>query len=179
MLIRFSSIVLVFAISGCTDPEWANKLALEVGAPRTDALAIRERQSAFFDKVTEERLLLEGTQVLQDLGFTIEESVAEYGVLAGSKDRNAVEAPEVAGQVALMIGLAILGVSYMPVWDSDQIIRATLTTRPVDETVVRMRISFERIVTMTNGESRAEQLDAPEFSTGFFEQVRAGLARDA
>lgn len=175
MSARIFLVIISLVLSGCADPDWANKMALEVGAPRADAAAVRERQIALFHNVTEQRLLLEGTQVLQDLGFTIEESASQYGVLAGSKDRDAVEAPEVAGQIALMVGLALLGQHYNPTWDQDQVIRATLTTRPVED-AVRMRVSFERIVTTNTGISRAEELDAPEFSTGFFEQVRSGLA---
>lgn len=174
----FVLIAASFHLAGCVeqDPEWANKMAMEVGAPRPDAAVVRETQTAFFHDVSEQRLLIAGTQVLQDLGFTIEESAPQYGMLAGSKDRSAVEADEVAGQIALTIGLALLGAHYNPTWDQDQVIRATLTTRPVED-AVRMRISFERIVTTNTGVSRAEELDAPEFSTGFFERVRSGLAK--
>ncbi|QDL91515.1 hypothetical protein FDP22_06795 [Paroceanicella profunda] len=168
--------VLALSLSGCTDPDWANKTALLVGAPRADAAAIRDRQTAVFHDVTERQLLIETTQVLQDLGFTIEESVATYGVLAGSKDRDAVETGEVAGQIALAVAFALLGASYNATWDQDQVIRATVTSRPVSDSDMQLRVSFERIVTRNNGLSRAEDLTAPEFSTGFFDRVRAGLA---
>jgi hypothetical protein len=167
----------LLALVACQDPDWANRAALEIGAPRANAAAIRERQTGLFVVDSEERLLLEATQVLQDLGFTIEESAPRYGVLAGSKDRDAVEAPQVVGQVALSIGLALLGVQYNPVWDTDQIIRTTLSTRPAGARQAALRVSFERIVTNNQGASRAEELTAPEFSSAFFEQVRAGLAR--
>jgi hypothetical protein len=160
-----------------TDPEWANKAALELGAPRSDRAAIRERQTAIFHGTSEERLLVEATQVLQDLGFTIEESAPRFGVLSGSKDRDAVEAPQVVGQIALTVGLALLGIQYNPVWDTDQIIRVTLSTRPSGARDAVLRVSFERIVTNNQGISRVEELTSSEFSSGFFEQVRQGLAR--
>ncbi|WP_157982342.1 hypothetical protein [Oceanicella sp. SM1341] len=169
-------VAVSLSLSACADPDWANKTALVVGAPRADAAAIRERQTAVFHDVTEQQLLIETTQVLQDLGFTIEESVAQYGVLAGSKDRDAVETGEVAGQIALTVAFALMGASYNATWDKDQVIRATVTSRPVSTSDVQLRISFERIVTRNNGLSRAEDLTAPEFSSGFFEKVRAGLA---
>jgi hypothetical protein len=63
------------------------------------------------------------------------------------------------------------------VWDKDQLIRATLTTQPLKaEGAVKMRVSFERIVVNNQGLARSERLDAPEFSSGFFDQVRRGLA---
>jgi hypothetical protein len=177
---RLSLLMVVLCSMGACqkpDPEWANKEALRIGAVRPDAAVIRERQSARFIGTPEEKLLLEATQVLQDLGFTLEESAPRYGVLAGSKDRDATETGEVAGQVALTLGLALLGVRYDPVWDTDQVIRATLTTRPDGRTDTTLRISFERVVTNNKGLSRAEELNAPEFAGGFFEKVRSGLAR--
>ena len=172
--------VLGSVLSACQplDPDWANKMALELGAPRANAPEIRDRQTARFSAVSEERLLVEATQVLHDLGFTIEESTPRYGVLAGSKDRDATEAGEVAAQVVLTVGLALLGVRYNPVWDSDQVIRTTLTTQQIGKNESTLRISFERIVTNNQGISRVEELTAPEFSQGFLEKMRSGLARE-
>jgi hypothetical protein len=171
---------MAIAVTGCQqDPEWANKVALKLGAVPEDQVQIRERQTATFENVSEQRLLVEATQVLQDLGFTIEESASRYGVLAGSKDRDATEAGQVATQVALTVGLALLGVNYNPVWDQDQIVRATLVTRPGNGNRAVLRVSFERIVTNNHGMSRVEELTEAEFSTGFFDKVRAGLARNA
>ena len=177
---RTALVVLGVALAACqqADPDWANKAALRIGTPRINAIEIRERQTARFPVASEERLLVEATQVLQDLGFTIEESTPRYGVLAGSKDRDATEAGEVAAQMVLTIGLAVLGVHHQPVWDSDQVIRATLTTRQLASREAALRISFERIVTTNQGTSRMEELSAPEFSQGFFDKVRAGLARE-
>lgn len=164
-------------LAGCVepDPDWANKAALQIGAQRADAAVIRERQTAVFYGVSEPALLGEATQVLQDLGFTIEESVSRYGVLAGSKDRDAVEVGQVVGQVALTVLAALAGVQYRAVYDTDQMIRATLTTRPVGEKDAALRVSFERIVTTNQGGSRVEELSEAEFSSGFFTQVRSGL----
>ncbi|MGG7565226.1 hypothetical protein ACQ5SO_03555 [Rhodovulum sp. DZ06] len=169
--------LLAAPLAGCKDPEWANKAAMQIGAPRANAVEMRELQTATFHGVDERALLIETTQALQDLGFTIEESTAKYGVLAGSKDRDAVETGEVAGQIALTVGLALLGVRYNPTWDTDQVIRATVTTAPYEGDSTRMRVSFERIVTRNDGNSRAEELNAPEFTSGFFDKVRSGLHR--
>lgn len=172
-----AALIVAGLLSACApDPEWANKAALQIGAPRADAMAIRQRQTVFFSEVTEPQLLIESTQALQDLGFTIEESVSRFGVLAGSKDRDATEAGQIAGQVVLTIALALLGAHHNPVYDTDQVIRATLTTQPVGAHDAQLRVSFERIVTTNQGTSRAEELTEAEFSSGFFDKVRAGLA---
>ena len=169
--------IAILGLAACqnADPDWANKAALTIGAVRPDAAAIRERQTTVFQGYSEQQVLSEAAQVLQDIGFTIEASAPRYGVLAGSKDRDATETGQVAGQVALTIGLAVLGVRYNPVWDTDQVIRTTLTTRQVARNEVSLRISFERIVTTNQGVTRTEDLTAAEFSTGFFDKVRSGL----
>ncbi|MCX7373560.1 MAG: hypothetical protein NTW56_14195 [Alphaproteobacteria bacterium] len=111
-----SSLAVVCSLSflvACTpDPEWANNMALRAGAPLDPTLAreLREVQTASFAGVDEHRLQRELTQTLQDLGFTIEESASRIGVFAGSKDRDATETGQVVGQIALTIGLALLGV---------------------------------------------------------------------
>jgi len=170
----------VVMVGACQpDPDWANKEAIRIGTPRTNGSEIRERQTARFQVGSEERLLLEATHVLQDLGFTIEESVARFGVLAGSKERDATETGQVVGQIALTVMLALLGARHNPVFDTDQVIRATLTTRRISANECQLRISFERIVTTNQGTSRAEELTEREFSEGFFERIRHGLLRGA
>jgi len=165
-------------LAGCQqNTNWANEYAMVAGAPPANAAQIRERETARFALRDETTLLVEATAVLQDLGFTIEESAPRLGVLAGAKDRDATEVGQVAGQIAMTVGLALLGVRYNPVWDKDQLIRVTLTTLPLrSEGAVQMRVSFERIVINTQGLARAERLIAPEFTSGFIEQVRKGLA---
>lgn len=97
--------------------------------------------------------------------------------MAGSKSRDATEAGQVAGQIALTIGFALLGVHYNPVWDKDQLIRVTLTTLPQSsQGQIRMRVSFERIVVNNQGAARAEPVDGEEFNQGFFRKIRDGLA---
>lgn len=167
-------------LAGCQpDPNWANKEAMKVGKPSAEELGLREQQTTRFDGITEQAILLEATQALQDLGFNVEESAPGYGVLAGSKERDATETGQVVGQVAATIALAIVGVHYNPVWDTDQVVRVTLTTRPSQKRDTTMRVSFERIVTDTQGKSRVELLTQPEFAQGFIERVRSGLSRGA
>lgn len=169
--------LLALTTTACQNPNWANEYALRAGTPRANAQELRNVQTTRFTIRDEVALLAEGTQALQDLGFTVEESAPRVGVLAGSKDRDATEAGQAAGQIALTIGLALLGVHYNPVWDKDQVIRVTLTTRPLpNEGATQMRVSFERIVVNNHGLARAETLDAPDFHEGFFRQVRNGLA---
>lgn len=164
-----------FLVACEQNPNWQNDAALKIGALRPEAAQIRERQTTRIP-ANEHALLAEATQVLQDLGFTVEESAPEIGVLAGSKDRDATEAGQVAVQVVATVALMLVGVHYQPVWDTDQVIRVTLTTQPQGARESGLRASFERIVTNNQGASRVEDLTAAEYSTGFFGKVRSGLA---
>ncbi len=166
-------------LAGCqpADPDWANKAAMRIGKPGEEEAALRQQQTTVFDDTKEQAVLLEATQVLQDLGFNVEESAPRYGVLAGSKERDATETGQVVGQVAVTVALAVLGVRYNPVWDTDQVVRVTLTTRPVNRRATAMRVSFERIITDTQHHSRVEVLPQPEFAQGLFDKVRTGLGQ--
>ncbi|MFC7609465.1 hypothetical protein [Teichococcus aestuarii] len=75
-LSHFVALAAATSVAACQQPDqdWANKAALQAGAPLENAAALREAQTARFPETSEQRLLVEATQVLQDLGFTIEES---------------------------------------------------------------------------------------------------------
>ncbi len=177
---KFGFPALVFLLAGCQpDPNWANKKALQVGYPGPEEISLRQKHVFQFPEAAEPAVLLEATQVLQDLGFNVEESAPRYGVLAGSKERDATETGQVAAQVAATIALAVVGVRYNPVWDTDQVVRVTVTTRPFGKRDTTMRVSFERIVTDTNRASRVELLTQPEFADGFANKLREGLSRGA
>lgn len=154
----------------------ANEIALRVGAPLENAAQIRQLQTARFQTADEHRLLVEATQVLQDLGFAVDESAPQVGVIAGSKSRDATEAGQVAAQIVVTIIAAAFLVAYMPVWDTDQVIRVNLTTRPLPGTrETELRASFERVVYNNHGTARAELLDQPEMYREFFDLLRAGM----
>ncbi len=95
-------------------------------APQT-ALNSRQMQTRRFDTTDYQAILNASGAVLQDLGFTIEESEMNLGVLVGSKTRDATSGAQVAG--ALVI--ALLGGGSTPV-DSLQVIRVSLVMRELD-----------------------------------------------
>lgn len=168
---------MVGSLAACQAPNqnWANEAALKIGKPPENAAELRAAQSTRLRVREEQRVLAEVTQTLQDLGFNIEESAPAYGVLAGAKERDATEAGQIAGQVALTIALALIGAQYNPVWDTDQVIRVTVTTRPLPPEETHLRVSFERIVTNNQGFSRVELLTEADYAQGFHETVRQGL----
>ena len=92
-------------------------------------------------------LLAASAHLLQDLGFNLDESEVELGVVVASKDRDATE----AGQVAASLLLAMLGVA-MP-WDDEQKIRASIITRELKErNGYAVRLTMQRIVWNTQNQ---------------------------
>jgi len=154
---------------------------MRIGQPPAEALQIRDFETRHLSG--DERVLLaEATQVLQDLGYTITESSGPAGVLAASKHRDATEAGQVVG--AIVVGV-LFGAANMR-WDTDQVIRVTLTTWPsagaglirasTASPDVAMRISFERLIRNNKGEVRFEPLRDPGLQQQFFEKLNQSLA---
>lgn len=133
-----------------------------------DSLQRRQTQTRRFDTQDEKSLLVAGAQVLQDLGFTIDESETGLGVIVASKTRDATE----SGQVAQAIVFTLLFGVNAPV-DDKQKIRVSLVTRPLSGTEgVAARVTFQRTVWDTQGNiSRVEEIDDAKIYQEFFAKL--------
>ena len=150
------------------------KEALELSP---ESLKDRQLQTRHFETRDEAKLLSASTLLLQDLGFTLDESETKLGVIVGSKTRSAVN----AGQVVFAIIIAGLGGGAMPI-DKAQKMRASLVTRPVgdsgDSTAVR--ITFQRIVWNTHGQvTTAERMNDPKVYQEFFSKLSKSVFLEA
>lgn len=155
-------LALVPFISSCQTGIPADALNLS-----RESLERRQLQTRVFDTADEKFLLQASAGVLQDLGFTLDESETDLGVLVASKDRSAVEAGQVAGQIAMAV---LFGV-YTPI-DKNQKIRASLITRPLSSERSAVRVTFQRIVWNEQGQvSKAEFIDDAEIYREFFEKL--------
>jgi hypothetical protein len=166
-----SNVLLIGLLSGC-----------QQGVPREalllppESLQQRQLQTRRFDTLDEARLLAAAAGVLQDLGFTIDDSETAVGLVVASKERDATE----AGQVAGAIVMAVLFGVYMPT-DKNQKIRASLVSRPVgDDQSTSVRVTFQRIVWNTQGQvSKIEGLNDPVLYQQFFERMSQAVFLDA
>ena len=171
MYLRLSLVVLLVPLfQGCEsipkDALRMNKVTLED----------RRLQTRLFDTDDEATVLSATAGVLQDLGFNLDESETELGVLSASKDRGAVN----AAQVTLSF-LCALGGSYVP-YDTKQKIRASIVTSPAGEESKRVavRVTFQRIVWNSDGQiTRLEKLHEPEMYQGFFEKLSKAVFLEA
>ncbi len=140
------------------------------------SLERRQMQTRVFETANEADLLTASAQLLQDLGFYIDESEVELGVVVASKERDATEADQVA--VSILVGV-LLGVA-MP-WDDKQKIRASVITRELKErNGYAVRLTMQRIVWNTQNQiSKTEPLDDPTMYQEFFAKLSKAVFLEA
>ncbi len=160
--LRIILLGLLVAVAGCQ--QTVPKDALQL---KQESLQDRQSQTRRFDTKDERKLLRAGAQVLQDLGYTLEESSTDVGVVVGSKDRDATEAGQVVGAVVMA---AMFGVAT-PI-DEKQKIRVSLVTKSAGKKATSLRVTFQRVVWNTKGEiSKTEGLNDPKMYQDFFDKL--------
>jgi hypothetical protein len=183
-------VAFAFLFCGC-----ATKIPKEALQLSKESLQNRQMQTRRFD-ADEKTLLSASAAVLQDLGFNIDESETDLGVIVCSKQRDAKSAGQIAGAVflALLTGVAT------PV-DKEQLIRVSLVTHPieVEEFKVQIqgeelktqeeqeqtkqtavRITFQRVVINTQGQiTKQECINKAEIYQEFFDKLSQSLFLEA
>jgi hypothetical protein len=144
-------------------------------------LARRQIETRRYDDTTEDVILVASSNVLQDLGFTLENSETKLGVITASKQRDATN----AGEIAAAVLIAALGGGVMAT-SQDQTIRVSLVVRPVQKTddtnptgSYFARITFQRIVHRTDNSVFIETLDDESLYVEFFEQLSKSVFLEA
>jgi hypothetical protein len=176
--ISVSFLVLALALAGCQTSVEQQTSALTLG-PQSEARHQQEMRR--YDTRDENAILSASSAVLQDLGFTIEETSAGGGLIVGAKDRDAVEAGEVAGQIFLAAVIAAMGGKSNPVWDNVQKIRISVVTKQsADKSAVIVRVNFQRMVWNTKNQvSRAETINDPIIDQQFFDKLSQAVFLEA
>lgn len=136
-------------------------------------LARRQIETAHFDTNDEELILSASTGVLQDLGFTIEESETKLGLITASKKR---EAGNTGAKIALVMLSALSKSNNPPVYDTEQKIYTTLvSTKSRNSAGYNVRIEFARIIWNNKNESRIEKITDPQIYQDFFDKLGQSL----
>jgi len=158
-------------LSGCQTP-----VPPEALAPKQQTMEMRRMQSRRFDAGDEKKILAASAGLLQDLGFNIEETSSELGLLVASKDRSAVE----TGQVITSVVVALLTGAATP-YDKDQRFRASITTQvSEDKKSVIVRVTFQRTVWNNQKQiTRNEALSKPEQYQEFFQKLSKAVFLEA
>ena len=156
-------------LCGCTPHIPPDALAM-----RPQSLEWRQRSTRRFFTNDEKQILTACAGSLQDLGFTIENSKSELGLIVASKDRTAVEGGQVAGKVVM----AIVFRTNMPI-DRSQRFHASVVTHPIGNEIA-VRVTFQRIVWNDRNEiSKLELLGDPKMYQEFFDKLSQAVFLEA
>ena len=141
------------------------------------SLQDRQLQSRFFETNNEVELLSAGVAVLQDMGYSIDETETKSGVVTASKTVDATNNAQIAGAVLL----AVLGGGNMSI-DSQQQIKVSFVTLPSknNKNGYLARATFQRIVTNTQGQvTKAETMKTEELYAEFFNKLSKSVFLEA
>ena len=150
-----------------------------------DSLQNRVLQTKKYEGISEADLISASTGVIQDLGFIIDESETNLGLIVGSKDRDAppgaiqrTKQVLAATVITLAMFMALLGGqdvgdADLPTVDDYQRFWASIVIRPTsedDDKTHVVRVTFQRIVWNDEDKiARRESLDEPEMYQRFFD----------
>jgi len=116
---------------------------------------------------------------LQDLGFTIDKSEMDLGMVVSSKNRTAVSAGQVTAAITADVACVLFG-CYSNLYgqtDKAQKIEASVMINSAlakDSTVVRVK--FQTVVWNVSGQvSRFETIKDPKLYQDFFERVSKSI----
>ncbi len=146
----------------------------------------RQIETRRYDGISETDLLTASTNVLQDLGFIIENSETELGVITASKKRDITDKGEIARSVFMTAWLLLMWFPMIFPVKKDQTFRASLVVRPVfnsnDKTIDDshlVRITFQSIVRDTF--DKTILVKPVDFGTyqGFFEKLSKSVFLEA
>lgn len=170
--LKYIVVACALGITGCATTAPENLLQVA-----ETSLQDRQMQSRFFETSNEIALLSAGVAVLQDMGYSIDETETKSGVVTASKTVDATNKAQMAGAVlaALLVG------ANMSI-DSQQQIKVSFVTLPSknNKNGYLARATFQRIVTNTEGQvTKAETMDNEELYTEFFNKLSKSVFLEA
>jgi len=134
-VLRCMAVGTIGLLAGCHASTAKEALTL-----RPQSLEWRERTTRRFATKDEGKILAAVAGVLQDFGFTLDNSESDLGLVVASEDRSAVRGSQVAEKV-----FAYLLFRHRMSIDKNQHVRASIVTRPVRGEIA-VRATFQRIV---------------------------------
>ncbi len=171
----FTILVIAILVVSCSSPP------PHVFLVTPEMLEQRQFETRRFDGIKETDLLAACANVLQDLGFQLENSESRLGVLTVSKQRDAKD----AGEIILSLFVAMLSGQPVP-YSKDQSIRAALVVRPVLDSNGNalpdshyVRVTFQRLVHRTDNSFYVETLRDPKLYEGFYEKLSKSVFIEA
>jgi hypothetical protein len=130
----------------------------------------RQIQTRRFASSDEEKIQRASAQVLQDLGFQIDDSETRVGLIVASKTREASATGQIVPVVPVVLAANVFRM-HIPTARRETI-RASLVTQPVGSSHVAVRITFQRVVwDSDNMLSTREGVSDPRTYQEFFDRL--------
>jgi hypothetical protein len=149
-----------------------NNIFKEALTLTSESLKDRQLQTRIFEGIDEKKLLTASAAVLQDLGFTIDETEVKCGLIVCSRDRDVTVTAEVILSVTLEILSILVGQPTSVPYDETQKVLASLVTTSADNQKTAVRITFHHIVWNSDGYiSKNEQINDPQIYQEFFSRL--------
>ena len=127
----------------------------------------RQVQIRFYDTTDEFELLIACVQLLQDLGFELEEAEEDLGLVVGGKTRSARDAGQ---EVARAFYVMLTWKTYAT--DELQRNRASIVVSPAGAGRSKVRVTFQRSIYDEDGRvTKLEQIKEPELYQRFFAEL--------
>ena len=171
----FAILAVTILVAGCVSPP------PHVFLVTPEMLAERQLEMRRYDGIKEAELLSACANVLQDLGFQLENSESRLGVLTVIKHRDAKN----AGEIVVPIIVTVLSGKPMP-YSKDQTIRASLVVRPVYDSngdvlpdSHYVRITIQRLVRRTDNSIFVETLHDPNLYERFYDKLSKSVFIEA
>ena len=137
-----------------------------------ESLRDRQLQTRIFEAIDESEILTASAAVLQDLGFSIDETEVQCGVIVCSRDRDVTETVEVVLSITLEILSLLAGHPTSVPYDQTQKVLASLVTMPVEQQKIAVRITFHHMVWDSDGNiTKNEQIHKPQIYQEFFSKL--------
>ena len=141
-----------------------------------ESLKERKLQTRIFDDIDEKKLLAASAAVLQDLGFTIDETETRCGLIVCSRDRDVTETAQMVLSVTLEILSLLVGAPTSIPYDTKQKVLASLVTAPAENRGIAVRITFQQIVWNSDGKiSKNEQINDSQIYQEFFSKLSKSI----
>lgn len=177
---KLSSLLIALLLAGCvTTPPGIFVVTSELQQKR-------QIETRRYEGINAADLITACANVLQDLGFNLENSETKLGVITASKERDATHGGEIAGAIVVGILTTLVGAPIIIPTGKDQTIRVALVVRPViDSNGMAMvnnhfvRVTFQRLVRRTDNTVFGETLNDPQLYQDFFEKVSKSVFLEA
>jgi len=147
------------------------------------SLENRQLQMRQYDTKDETKIITSVAGVLQDLGFTLDDSETDLGLVVASKKADAVSGGQMTVAFLADVLSAAGGVysNNMTRCDKEQKVRASVITQPsLDGSKIAVRVTFQRIVwNMSNQISRVETIVEPQIYEKFYVALSKAIFLEA